>query len=179
MAGLAVVPMMSMDVHLEPETNLSHRLYRDEPTARGPWVVVQLGDYSGGVGVFVRDLGVLTALGDAVERARQDLAEALGLLPNGEPCMVVDAFGSLEWNEHDHDRCLAELVDEPVPFVPVVASGPGTAWERHDDPTVEDNPLDDDDSDDDGHDDEPDDDNDDSWMGNHPGGRLLRAEGFV
>jgi hypothetical protein len=133
-----VVPSMSLDVHLSGESGLSHTLYNAADGTRDPFVVVQLGDYSGGVGVFVRDLGVLTALGAAVDRARQDLAEELGLLPNGEPCGFVDVFGSIEWHEHDHEQCLEALVDEPIPFVPV-ESGPelGTAWERHDDPTVE------------------------------------------
>jgi hypothetical protein len=84
--------------------------------------VVKLGDHSGGVNLFVRDLAVLTALGEAVERARQDLAAALGLLPNGEPCQFVDLLGSIEWNEHDHDRCLEQLVDEPVPYLPTPAA---------------------------------------------------------
>jgi hypothetical protein len=58
---------------------------------------------------------------------------------------------------------LAELT-----AVPVVS---GTAWERHDDPTVEDNPLDD----------EPDDfevDEDDD-MSTAPGSRVLYAEGWI
>ncbi|WP_432883483.1 hypothetical protein ACQPYH_41795 [Kribbella sp. CA-245084] len=45
-----------------------------------------------------------------------------------------------------------------------------TAWERHDDPTVEDNPLDDEDDFEDGEDD------DDSTIS---GSRLLYAEGWI
>ncbi|RZU20049.1 hypothetical protein EV645_2270 [Kribbella rubisoli] len=48
-----------------------------------------------------------------------------------------------------------------------------TAWERHDDPTAEDNPLDDDDADD-----FEDDENDDQ-ASNPPGSRLLHAEGWI
>jgi hypothetical protein len=48
----------------------------------------------------------------------------------------------------------------------------GTAWERHDDPTVEDNPLDDDEADD-FEDDEDDD------ASTPSGSRLLYAEGWI
>ena len=50
----------------------------------------------------------------------------------------------------------------------------GTAWERHDDPTVSDNPLDDD-QDDDLNDSE---DEDDEAPSGAPGSRLLYAEGW-
>ncbi|MFG1820368.1 hypothetical protein ACGFIF_41880 [Kribbella sp. NPDC049174] len=48
----------------------------------------------------------------------------------------------------------------------------GTAWERHDDPTVEDNPLDDDG-------DDFDDQDEDDEGPDATGSRLLRAEGWI
>ncbi|WP_405070394.1 hypothetical protein OG558_12635 [Kribbella sp. NBC_01510] len=70
----------------------------------------------------------------------------------------------------DLDR-LGDLVAEARQSLASMLTS-GTAWERHDDPTVEDNPLDDDS--DDFEDDEGDDDSlDDS------GSRLLYAEGWI
>ena len=116
---------MTVDAHVEADTGLTHHLF----TKGGggvPWVVLKVGRAGEGVGLYVHDLAVLDALSDVIERARQDLAGALGLLPNGEPCAFVDVFGSIEWNEHDHDRCLEQLVDEPVPYLPTasIALGP-------------------------------------------------------
>ncbi|MEV4266386.1 hypothetical protein [Kribbella sp. NPDC049584] len=160
---------VTVHTHVDQTTGLTHSLYRGS----SPWVTLDVGDGLDRVVIFVRDLGVLSALAEVVEAARQDLAGELGLLPNGEPCEFVEVFGSLEWNEHDHERCLEQLVDEPVPFVPVVVSDPGTAWERHDDPTIEDNPLDDDDFGDES------DEDDDFDMVERPGNRILRAEGWL
>lgn len=120
-----VVPSMSVGSHVATETGLGHRLFSAERGSLGPWVTITVGDHSGGVTLYVHDLAVLAELGDVIERARQDLAEELGLLPNGEPCGFVDAFGSIEWNEHDHDQCLDVLVDEPIPFVPAEPRGVG------------------------------------------------------
>ncbi|MET9269529.1 hypothetical protein [Kribbella sp. NPDC003557] len=156
---------MTVDAHVEPDTALGHDLFT-KGGGGTPWVVLKVGR----IGLYVHDLSVLDALDALTERARCDLAGALGVLPNGEPCAFVDVFGSIEWNEHDHDRCLEQLLDEPVPFVPVVVAG--TAWERHDDPTVEDNPLDDDFGDES-------DDEDDFDMVDRPGSRILRAEGWL
>ncbi|TCC19422.1 hypothetical protein [Kribbella speibonae] len=99
---------------MDEHTGLTHSLYKGS----SPWVTLDVGDGLGRVVIFVRDLGVLSVMAQVVEAARQDLAGELGLLPNGEPCSLVDVFGSLEWNEHDHDRCLEQLVDEPVPYLP-------------------------------------------------------------
>jgi hypothetical protein len=169
-----VVPSLSVGSHIDAETGLGHKLYSAEMGSVGPWVTITVGDHTGGVTLYVRDLSVLAELGGVIDRARQDLAEELGLLPNGEPCGFVDVFGSIEWNEHDHDQCLTSLVDEPIPFMPAEpAPELGTAWERHDDPTVEDNPLDDDE--DDGYDYDEVDDNGDAWTPS----RVMRAEGFI
>ena len=132
-------PLMAVNAHLDEDTALEQRLYRaDEGTGRQPWVVLVLGDESS-VALFAHDVAVLTALGELVERARRDLARELGVLPSGEPCAYADVFGSWDWNEHDHDRCLVSMVDEPVPYVPAdPVPAAGTAWERHDDPTVSD-----------------------------------------
>ncbi|WP_350279688.1 hypothetical protein [Kribbella sp. HUAS MG21] len=161
--------LRSMTVDVEPDTGLTHRLHTTGGDGR-PWVVLKVGDLGDGMRLYIHDLAVLDALGDVIECARRDLAGALGLLPNGDPCAFVDVFGSIEWNEHDHDRCLEQLLDEPVPFVPVVVAG--TEWEAHTDPTVEDNPLDDDDFGDES------DEGDDFDMTDRPGGRILRAEGW-
>ncbi|WP_328333034.1 hypothetical protein OHA70_15520 [Kribbella sp. NBC_00382] len=164
-----VVPSMTVNSHVRSATGLGHKVWSAAEGSGKPWVTITVGDYSGGVTLFAHDLAVLTELADVIERARQDLAEELGLLPNGEPCSLVDAFGTIEWHEHDHLQCLEALVDEPIPFVPTEpAPELGTAWERHDDPTVEDNPLDDDDYDEPG-------DDEGSWTAN----RVLRAEGFI
>ncbi len=140
---------------------LEHKVWSATERSVEPWVTIRVGDHRGGVTLFVHDLAVLAELGGVIERARQELAEELGLLPNGEPCAFVDVFGSIEWNEHDHDQCLEALVDEPILFVPAESAAElATAWELDVDPTVEDNPLDDDE--DDGFD-ESDDDSDDPW----------------
>ena len=137
-----VVPSVSVGAHVDAETGLGHKLYGAETGSVGPWVTITVGDHTGGVTLYLRDLAVLAELGSVVDRARQDLAEELGLLPNGEPCGFVDVFGSIEWNEHDHDQCLEALIDEPIPYVPAKLHEPaGTAWERHDDPTVNDNQV--------------------------------------
>ncbi|WP_184793419.1 hypothetical protein [Kribbella italica] len=167
--------MTTVNAHVDRGTGMEHTLYGAEAGSGRAWVVVTAGDYRGGTFLFFHDLDVLTAYGELIERARRDLAGALGLLPSGEPCLYVDLFGSLEWSDHDHAVCLDKLVEEPVR--PAMVEVPaGTAWERHDDPTVEDNPLD---ADDDYWTDEDysdsDDDADDSWSSN----RLLRAEGLA
>jgi len=145
-SGQSAAVKVGVYAHVTESTGLDHTLYPGQAGGDpNPWVTLEIGAGLDRLLLFVRDLTVLDTLSGMVAHARRDLAQELGLLPNGEPCEFVDAFGSLEWNEHDHDQCLEQLIDEPVPFVPVVVSSPGTAWERHDDPTVEDNPLDDDD----------------------------------
>ncbi|MGZ0150377.1 hypothetical protein ACXJJ3_25190 [Kribbella sp. WER1] len=113
MAGGAVA-LMTVNAHIEPETGVAYTLYNE--SGRRPWVVLKVGGDGADVNVFVHDLLVLEDLVDALDLARQDLAQALGLLPNGDPCAYADVFGSIEWNEHDHDECLEHLVDEPVPY---------------------------------------------------------------
>lgn len=86
---------------------------------------------------------------------------------------IGDGAGEVAVMTHelaDLDR-LGDLVAEARQSLASMLTS-GTAWERHDDPTVEDNPLDDDS--DDFEDDEGDDDSlDDS------GSRLLYAEGWI
>lgn len=125
---------VSVNVHLRETTALRVRKFpgHGEGSVGAPFVSVDIGDGTGVV-LLLHDLDELDRLADLIAEARQGMAEMLGLLPNGEPCRFVGLFGSWEWVEHGHDACMAELVDEPVPFVPT-----GTAWERHDDPTVSD-----------------------------------------
>jgi hypothetical protein len=133
---------MSITVHVSSAVGLSYKVYPAETNVPHPWVALTVGDYSGGANLMVHDLEVLAALEDVARRARQELARGLGLLPSGEPCAYVDVFGSIEWNEHDHDECLEALIDEPIPYMPAkLHEATGTAWERHDDPTVNDNPV--------------------------------------
>lgn len=101
------------------DTRVAHRLF-DGPE---PWVTLDIGEGLNQVSLFVRDLGMLATLSEAIGRAHRELAEEMGLLPNGEPCSIVDAFGSIEWNEHDHDQCLESMVDEPVPYLPTKMAG--------------------------------------------------------
>lgn len=109
------------------------------PVVLGPedggneWAALEVGEGLGQVTILTRDLLALARLGEAVATLHRRLAEELGLLPNGEPCRFSEMHTSLEWHEHDHDRCLAEMVDEPVPYMPTPL---GSAWERHDDPTA-------------------------------------------
>ncbi|WP_405063847.1 hypothetical protein OG474_19965 [Kribbella sp. NBC_01505] len=170
MARNSAAAAVTIHVHMDEHTALRKKLFTSP--GGSPWMTLDIGDGLETISLFVRDLTVLDGLGDMVEQARKELAGELGLLPNGEPCRFVDVLGSLEWNEHDHDQCLEQLIDEPVPFVPVVVSSPGTAWERHDDPTVEDNPLDDDDYGDDQEE-------DNVPADCRPGSRVLYAEGWL
>lgn len=85
---------------------------------------------------------------------------------------IGDGAGQISVMTHelaDLDR-LGALVAEARQSLASMLTG-GTAWERHDDPTVDDNPLDDDDYDfeDDDEDDAPTD----------SGSRLLHAEGWI
>ncbi|MEV0286475.1 hypothetical protein AB0H36_20380 [Kribbella sp. NPDC050820] len=114
---------MTVDAHVETGTGLSHHVF--DRAGRSPWVTLTIGDIGDNVRLYVRDLAVLEDLAGLIERARQDLAVALGLLPSGEPCAYADVFGSIEWNEHDHDECLEHLVDEPVPYRPTTTTAGG------------------------------------------------------
>jgi hypothetical protein len=83
---------------------------------------------------------------------------------------IGDGAGEIAVMTHklaDLDR-LGALVAEARQSLASMLNG-GTAWERHDDPTVDDNPLDDDEDFDDEDEDAPTD----------SGSRLLYAEGWI
>ncbi|MEU4192758.1 hypothetical protein AB0E69_12725 [Kribbella sp. NPDC026611] len=96
----------------------------------------------------------------------------------GEPFVsmqIGDGAGEIAVMTHelsDLDR-LGNLVAEARQSLTSMLTN-GTAWERHDDPTVEDNPLDDDADD---FQDDEDEDDDDSFDAS--GSRLLYAEGWI
>ncbi|TCC11270.1 hypothetical protein [Kribbella soli] len=108
---------VSMDVHFDGSTGrIESALKR---SVYGPYVTITVGDDGyNRVTLYCHDLAALTTMVEAIDRARQSLTEVLGFLPSGEPCAYADVFGSIEWNEHDHDECLEHLVDEPVPYAP-------------------------------------------------------------
>jgi hypothetical protein len=96
---------MMVDAYVKADTRVRRGLERHQQNEQ-PCVWIRVGRFPACVGIYFATLADIDRFAQTLADARQDLAEAQGYLPNGEPCEYADLFGCPLWDEHDHDQCI-------------------------------------------------------------------------
>lgn len=104
---------MTVDAYLKADTLVRHGVERHASNQQ-PCVWVRVGRFPANVALYFATLADIDRFAKALADMRQDLAEAQGYLPNGEPCEYADLFGCPLWDEHDHDDCLEHAEQQAV-----------------------------------------------------------------
>jgi len=101
-----------VDAYVKADSLVRRGLERH--SANQPCVWIRVGRFPSQVGIYFATLDDIDRFTETLKNARQDLAEAQGHLPNGEPCAYADEFGSPLWDDHDHDACLDNGPTQPT-----------------------------------------------------------------